>query len=431
MGEITHRDRPVVAIVGAGFAGLWAAKKLKDEDLDVVLIDRNNYHTFFPLLYQVAAAEIGPSEVAYPIRSMLRDMGSVSFKMGEVKYMDPGERWIQIDNERVDYDRLILAAGSVPNFFGVPGADEHAFTLRTMHDAIPLRHHILRCFEEASAIEDPHRRRELLTFSIVGAGATGVEYAGALAELIQGPLLRDYARIDRGLPRINLIESAARVLSGFDTQLGDFAQQRLEGRGVHLLLGTTVSQVHEDRLVLGEDGEIRGQTVVWTAGVKGPSVVNNWGLRTTRSDRLEVDSTLQLPGFPEIFAAGDLADLKQDGEPLPQVAPVAIQSGELAAENTVRSLKSKPLLDFHYRDPGILAVIGRWSAVGRVGKFRFTGLFAWIIWAVVHVLKLVGFRNRLLVLTNWAWNYFSWGRASRLILPSEEPAPGPREPVTR
>ncbi|CAN5687845.1 NAD(P)/FAD-dependent oxidoreductase [soil metagenome] len=420
--------RPKVLIAGAGFAGLWAVQRLQNAPVDVILADRNNYHTFLPLLYQVAAAELGPTDIAYPIRSVLRKSRNVTFRMGALTRVDPAARTAWINDEPVQYDHLVLAMGATTHFFGVPGAAEHAFPLRTMDEAVPLRHHVLGRFEAAAAEPDPELRRRMLTFTIVGAGPTGVEFSGALAELVHGPLGRDYPDLDLSEVRILLLEAMDRVLSGMPEDLAEYARTRLERRQVEVRLGTPVSRVAPHAVTLEGGEQVASDTVVWTGGVRGASGPESWGLPMGPSGRVRVTPELQVEGMPGIWCAGDLAYLEEDGEPLPGVAPVALQQGTTAARNILRTLDGETLQSFQYRDPGMLAVIGRNAAVARVGGRNLRGFPAWVLWLVVHVAKLIGFRNRVLVLVNWAWNYLFFDRAVRLILPYARSVPVPVAP---
>jgi len=430
---LTDPKRPRIVVIGAGFGGLWAVRRFVSHGLGVTLIDRNNYHTFFPLLYQVAAAELGPSEIAYPVRSLFRKHSLVEFRKARVHDVDLDAKIVASDGFRLEYDYLVIALGSVPNYFGVEGAARHAFPLRTMDDAVPLRYHVLNCFERAAQVADPAVRRSLLRFVIVGGGATGVEYAGALAELIYGPLLRDFRNIARDDVDIRLLEGGERLLAGMAVRLQDYARVRLERRGVRVLTGSEVIEVGPDRVMIRHTdgttqrdvsnavkestGETATHTVVWAAGVQGDPVVARWGLPVGPDGRVPVESTLQVPGHPEVFVVGDLAFLQTDGPALPQVAQVALQQGSKAAENVVRLIGGDEPGDFVYRDLGMLAVIGRNAAVAHIWGRSFTGFAAWTLWLVVHVAKLIGFRNRMLVLVNWAWNYVFYRRAVRLILP--------------
>jgi NADH:ubiquinone reductase (H+-translocating) len=410
-----------VVIVGAGFAGLWTARGLEGTDLRVTLVDRHNYHTFLPLLYQVAAAELGPSEIAYPVRSILRRAPNVEFRLGELEGVDPEAREVVVAGERVGYDHLVLAMGATTHFFGVEGAAEHAFPLRTMAEAIPLRHHILARFEAAAHERDPGRRRRLLSFTIVGGGPTGVEFSGALAELIHGPLRKDYPMLRLGREdaevRILLVEAMDQLLGGMPRELADYARDRLEARGVEVRLGTPVNRVTPDGVVLEGGEEVASETVVWTGGVRGVDGPSAWGLPMGPQGRVRAAPTLQVEGFDDVWVAGDLTWLEQDGEPLPGVAPVAIQQGEHVARSLVALADGRPPEPFRFRDPGMLAVVGRNAAVAHLRGRSFRGFPAWILWLVIHVAKLIGFRNRVLVLVNWAWNYLFFERAVRLILP--------------
>lgn len=430
---MTHAPRAArrrVVIVGAGFGGLWAARSLAghlgDLDAEILLLDRNNYHTFFPLLYQVAAAELAPSDIAYPVRGILRKTPRVRFRMAEVTRVDLEARAVELaGGERIGYDRLVLAPGSVSHDFGVPGAREHAFFLRWMDDAIPLRQQVLARLEEASAERDPERRRRLLTFVIVGGGPTGVEFAGALAEFLWGPARRDYAGIGEDEPSIVLVEATDRVLAAMPPHLSAFARERLASRRVEVRTGATVERILADRVVLKGGETIATETVVWTAGIKADPRVAEWGFPTGRGGRVPVTPELNVAGHPEVYVVGDLALLAEDGALLPQVAQVAMQQGTLAAENVARSLRSLPPRPFHYKDLGVLAVIGRNAAVADLRGKTFSGFPAWVLWLGIHIAWLIGFRNRALVLVNWAWNYLFPRRSVRLILPEHASRPEP------
>lgn len=413
--------RPHVVIVGGGFGGLWAGRTLAGEDVDVTLLDRRNYHTFFPLLYQVAAAELAPADIAYPIRSIFRKAPNVSVQLAEVFGVDLERRVVRTSSEEIPYDALVLAPGSESNFFGVEGADRYAFPLRWMDDAIPLCHHVLRRFEAAEGATGDLRRR-LLTFVVVGGGPTGVEYAGALSELVHGPLLRDFRGITPGEIDVVLVEAGPTVLAGMPEELARYAIDRLERRGVEVRVDTTVEAVTPTEVRLRNGGVIGTETVVWSAGVRGDPRVKEWGLPTGRGGRVPVTPELHLAGRPEVFVVGDLAWLEEEGRPLPQVAQVAIQQGKHAAANILREIRGQRPTPFRYRDLGMLAVIGRNAAVAEIGRSAFTGFVAWVIWLTIHITWLVGFRNRALVLVNWAWNYFLPRRAVRLILPTSDDA---------
>ncbi|MEX2466169.1 MAG: NAD(P)/FAD-dependent oxidoreductase [Gemmatimonadota bacterium] len=408
---------PRVVVVGAGFGGLWCARTLANEPVDVTLLDRRNYHTFFPLLYQVAAAELVPTDIAYPVRSIFRKARNVEVRMAEVTEIDLENREVRTHDGALPYDVLVLAPGSEPNFFGVEGADRHAFPLRWMDDAIPLRHHVLSRFEAAATRRGDARRRAL-TFVVVGGGPTGVEFAGALSELLHGPLLRDFPTIDRAEVRIELVEAGPGVLAGMPSELAEYALERLKRRNVAVRLGTAVEGVGATEVLLAGGGRLETETVVWTAGVQGDPRVASWGLPVGRGGRVPVTDALTVEGRPEVYVIGDLALVEEQGTPLPQVAQVAIQQGRHAAGNILRAARGEAPVSFRYKDLGMLAVIGRSAAVAHVFGRAFRGFTAWVLWLGIHIAWLIGFRNRALVLVNWAWNYVSFRRAVRLILPT-------------
>jgi len=409
---------PHVVVVGAGFGGLWAARGLVNRPVRVTLVDRNNYHTFFPLLYQVAAAELVPTDIAHPVRSIFRKARNVEVRMAAMTGLDLDTRDVLTDSGRLHYDYLILALGSEASFFGVPGAAEHAFPLRWMSDAVPLRHHVLTRFE-AAVMAEPERRRRLLTFVVVGGGPTGVEYSGALSELIFGPLLEDFPGIREEEVSIELVEASSTLLGGMPPKLARYARERLARRRVSVRLETAVEAVERESVRLG-GGEVVGtETVVWTAGVRGEPRAAEWGLPVGSGGRVPVTRWLHLQERPEVFVIGDLAYLEdRDGTPLPQVAQLAIQQGRRAAANVRAAVEGKAAAPFVYRDPGMLAVIGRSAAVAHVFGFAFKGMTAWLLWLGIHISWLIGFRNRALVLLNWGWNYVRFRRAVRLILPT-------------
>ncbi len=409
--------RPRVVIIGAGFGGLWAARKLARLQADVWVVDRNNYHTFFPLLYQVAAAELEPEDIIYPVRSILHKYSNIRFLLGEVSRIDFTQRKVQIGSQSLPYDYLILSVGSKPNFFGVNGAAEHALPLRTLEDAVQLRNHILCRFEAASYEPDEAIRRHMLTFTIVGGGPTGVEFAGALAELVRMPLRRDYPNLDFSQVHLLLLEASDRLLTGTPQRLHSYTFKHLRQMGVDVQLNTPVSQITSQGVTLKDGNVIPTETVVWTAGVGGADLPGNWGLPTRRNGQVDVLPTLQLEGNPEVYIVGDLAHVEQDGHPLQLIATVATQEGVWAARNIRRQIASKETEPFQYHDPGMLAVTGRNAAAVRLGRYTFTGFPAWLLWLGVHLYRLIGFRNRLFVLVNWALDYIFYDRVVRLIMP--------------
>ncbi|HEY8531006.1 MAG TPA: NAD(P)/FAD-dependent oxidoreductase [Limnochorda sp.] len=407
---------PRVVVVGAGFGGLWAARALAGSPARVTLLDRHNFHTFLPLLYQVAAAELEPEDIAYPVRGLIRGLANVDFLMAEVERIDLQRRQVITDGGALAYDYLVLATGSQTNFFRMESVAAHAFELKDISQAVALRSHILRLFEEALREPDPVRRREMLTFVVVGGGPTGIEFAGALAELVYGVLVKDYPRLDFSEVRIILLEALDRLLPALPPDLQRYAQKRLEEKKVEVWLGAAVVRATAHRVYLKDGTSLATRTLVWTAGVQASDLAGTLGVATARGGRVVVEPTLQLPGHPEVFCIGDMAYLEdEEGRPLPQVAPVAIQQGEHAARNIRRLLAGKPPLPFRYRNQGTMVTIGRNAAVAVVGRRAVTGFPAWLAWLGVHLVKLIGFRNRLLVLINWAWNYIFYDRGVRLI----------------
>lgn len=412
-GQRTALKRQRVVIVGAGFGGLWAARAFSGSPVEVLLISRNNYHTFLPLLHQVAAAELEPEEIVYPVRKWLRKLPNVRFAMAQVKQIDLESKFVETDNCLIPYDFLILATGSAPKFFGVAGAAEYAFALKTLEQAIALRNHIIDCFEQAAQSPNESRRRSLLTFTIVGGGATGVELAGALAELIYENLVKDYSRLDLGKVRLVLLQAGDSLLPDLPKHLRTYAKAQLRKKGVEVYLQARVSEVTKEAVHL-QDGIIATETVVWTAGVRGNSLL---GELPTNSDRVTVLPTLQVPGHPQVYAIGDLASVKQDGVTLPMLAPVAIAQAKSVVHNIMRQIEGQNPLPWRYQHKGTMVIIGRHTAVLHAGKLTLTGFPAWILWLVIHLVNLLGFRNRLVVLINWVWGYLWRDRPFRIILP--------------
>lgn len=409
--------RPRVVIIGAGFGGLWAARRLADAPADVWLVDRNNYHSFFPLLYQVAAAELEPEDIVYPVRSILHKYRNLHFILGDVTGIDPDKKLVHTHEQNIPYDYLILSAGSRPHFYGVAGASEYSFPLRTLDDAVRLRNQILCRFEAAAVETDPAIRKQMLTFTIVGGGPTGVEFAGALAELVRKPLARDHPNLVKEDVRILLLESSNQLFNGMPSRLHNFTIKHFRRIGIEVRVNSTVRQITPTKVILKDDQEILTDTVVWTAGVGGISLPQNWDFPTRTNGQVDVLDTLQVPGHPEIYVTGDLAHVEQAGHPLLLIATVAIQEGVWAAKNVLRQINGKDPKAFEYHDPGMLAVTGRNMAVVRIGKLTLTGFLAWIIWVFVHLYRIIGFRNRLVVFINWAWDYVFFDRVVRLIFP--------------
>jgi NADH dehydrogenase len=419
MTDSSSSERPKVVIVGAGFGGLSAARTLARSPVDTLVIDRNNYHTFHALLYQVAAAELEPEEISYPVRTILRNIPNARFQMGEVESIALGNKTVKLADQVIGYDYLILATGSTTNFFGAVGAQQNAFELKSLDDAIALRNRILCCLEQAITATDSALRRRLLTFVIIGGGPTGVEFAGALTELMHGPVAKDYPALSPSEIRIVLVQAVDSLLADLPGGLRQYVLQRLSKAGVEVLLSAPAAQVTPEGVRLKNGIMISANTVVWTAGVRGGALAETAGLQTASDGRVRVLPSLQVPGYPQVYVVGDLAHVEKDSHPVPFVAPAAIQEGAAAAENIRRHMGNLEPAPFRYRDKGSLATVGRMAAVAHVGQREFKGLSAWLLWMGVHIFNLIGFRNRILVMINWAWDFLLFERAVRLILPSE------------
>jgi len=409
--------RPQVVIVGAGFGGLRAARALRGAPVDVLLIDRHNYHLFQPLLYQVATAGLEPEQIAKPVRSILRGQRNFEFRMADVRGVDLGARRLDTDAGPVPYDQLILALGGTTNFFGMAGVAKHGIGLKDIPEAVAIRNTVLSNFEHAVLESDAERRRALLTFLVVGGGPTGVEMAGALSELIRLVLVKDYPRLNIKDVRVLLLEASDHLLGPMPPRLREAAAETLWRKHVEVRFGAAVEDYDGARVRLKGGEVIPARTLIWAAGVRAAALAQDLGLATGRQGRVRVEPTLQVPGHPEVYVVGDLAYLESGGEPLPMMAPVAIQQADTAAQNVLRTLRGEPLRPFRYRDPGSLATIGRNAAVAYIGGLAFTGFPAWVVWLVVHLVQLIGFRNKLFVLLNWAWDYFFYERGARLITP--------------
>src|SRR5881628_2037431 len=415
MAEPRAGKRPTVVIVGAGFGGLRAARALRKAPVDVVLLDRHNYHLFQPLLYQVATAGLEPEQIAKPVRAILRGQQNFEFRMVQVTGVELAARQVVTDNGPVSYDYLILAVGGETNYFGMDSILRHGFGLKGVVDAVAIRNHVLRCFERAMLEPDAEKRRALLTFIVVGGGPTGVEMAGALSELIRLVLVKDYPRLNIKDVRILLLEATDKLLPALPERLREAAGKTLWRKYVEVRFGATVADFDGRQARLKSGEIIPAQTVIWAAGVRAAPLTATLGLAPARHGRIPVEPTLQLAGHPEVFIIGDAAYREQDGEPLPMVAPVAIQMGESVARNIARQLREQPLEPFRYHDQGTLATIGRNAAVAHVFGLQLSGFPACVMWLVVHIIQLIGFRNKLFVLLNWAWDYFFYERAARLI----------------
>ncbi len=410
-----NQTLPRIVIIGAGFGGLHAARALAAKPVRMTLIDKRNYHLFQPLLYQVATAGISPHEIAYPVRAIFQRQKNFSFLMARVNGVDFGRKTVLTEHGEVGYDYLVIAAGASVNFFGNASLEQNALPLKDVSDAVTARNHVLRRFELAALEPDLRKRQALLTFVAVGGGPTGVETAGAISELIRLVLKKDYRGINVENIRVILMEAAPRILNGFPEALQAAARQSLESKKVEVRVESKVTNFDGERLTL-EGGEvIPTQTVLWSAGVRTASLVGNLGLEQASLGRVKVLPTLQLPERGDVYMIGDAAYLEEHGKPLPMVAQVAMQQGDHAAKNILADLQKKPLKPFKYLDLGSMATIGRNAAVASALGLQFRGFPAWIVWLVVHLIGLIGFRNRLIVLINWAWDYFFYDRAVRLI----------------
>jgi len=420
---VKDSTRPRVVIAGAGFGGLAAARALAHSAVEVTIVDRNNYHTFPPLLYQVAAGELEPGDIAYPVRTILRKIPNARFIMAETRRVDLTRRLLETDGPAIPYDFLILATGTVDHFFGIPGAAEYAFSLKSLEHAITLRNHILGCIEQADLEVDAATCHRLLSFAIVGGGPTGVETAGALAELLQGPVRKDFPRLDLSRAGITLIEAAARLLPTLPEPLGNYAAKRLGQMGVSVRLECPVERITPNEVYLQNGEVIPACTTVWAAGVRGDPQAETTGLPIAARGRVAVEPTLQIPDHPEVYVVGDLAYFEEEGAPLPMIAQVALQGGVTAARNIEGQLAGQEPLPFRYRDRGTMATIGRNNAAAVAYGRTFTGFPAWLLWLTIHLYYLIGYRNRLLVLINWARHYLFREHAACRILPSTPTPP--------
>jgi NADH dehydrogenase len=412
---MTESEAPTVVIVGAGFGGLRAARALRHAPVQVVLLDRNNYHLFQPLLYQVATAGLEPEQIAKPVRAILRGQRNFDFRMVDVTGADLAGRRLETSAGPVAYDYLILALGGETNFFGLDSVARHGFGLKDVNEAVAIRNHVLTCFEQAMLETDAERRRARLTFVVVGGGPTGVEMAGALSELIRLVLVKDYPRLNIKDVRVLLLEATDRLLATMPERLREAAAATLWRKHVEVRFGATVADFDGARVRLKSGEVIPAHTVIWAAGAQASALGARIGLPTARQGRIVVEPTLRVPGHAEISVIGDAAYFEDGGQPLPMVAPVAMQMANVVARNIGHAMRGEPPETFQYRDPGTLATIGRNAAVARLFGINWTGFPAWVMWLGVHIIQLIGFRNKVFVLLNWAWDYFFYERAVRLI----------------
>jgi NADH dehydrogenase len=414
--------RPGVVIVGGGFGGLACARALDGEPMDVLLIDAHNFHLFTPLLYQVATALLNPSDIAYPFRARFRRSPNVRFLLARVASMDLEDKRIRTaDGEDIAYDHLVLATGSTNTYFGHDELRDATIPMKTIEDALQLRNHVLACLERASRTDDAAERRRWMTFVIAGGGPTGVEYAGALGELLKLVLGRDYPNLAPGSARLVLIEGQDRLLGAFAPRLGRYAQRVLTGRGVEVRTGVLLQRATAEVAELSNGERIDTRTIVWAAGVQSVAPAATPDVPVTRSRRIEVDEAFRIPGADGAYAIGDVAAARDpsaapNGE-LPMLSPPAMQAGryvarEILAETTGDRHRQGP---FRYVDKGTMATIGRNAAVGQIKGIQLTGFIGWVGWLVVHIYYLIGFRNRVAVLASWAWNYLRRDRPIRIV----------------
>jgi NADH:ubiquinone reductase (H+-translocating) len=412
MGTLRQR----VLVIGAGFGGLTLVRALRHAPVDVTLLDQHNYHLFTPLLYQVASALLDPSEIAYPVRATLRSQRNVTFRLGRLTGLDLDQRRAQTTSGPIEYDRLVLATGSVTNDFGIAGIAEHAFGLKDLGDALALRNHVLSAFERAAVTADPAERRRLETVVVAGAGPTGVELSGAFHELISLMLRRDFHDSSLSSTDVDLLEAAPHLLQAFAPSLQRAAQRTLERKGVHVRLATGVKALSPDGVVLADGSTLPAATVIWTAGVSASPSAALLGVELARDGRVPVDAWMRVGGRDDVFAIGDVAAVQGGEGPHPMLAPVAIQQAHHVARQITAAVEGGPPVPaFRYHDRGTMATIGRNAAIAQIGPVRLHGFPGWLVWLFVHLVQIIGFRNRVIVLINWAWDYFRMDRPIRLI----------------
>ncbi len=416
-------SRPRVVIAGAGFGGLTCARALKHAHVDVLLLDRNNYHLFTPLLYQVATALLDPGEVARPVRELIRPLRNADFRQAEITGVDLEARRVMTDHGPVPYDFLVLAMGAQSDYFGNSSLRENTFALKDLGEGLAVRNHVLSLLEQSRWEEDAAKRRAMLTFAVVGGGPTGVEMAGAISELVRLVLRKDYRDLDLSEVRVVLVEAADHVLAPFAPPLREAARRSLEAKGIELMLGAKVEAVTAGCVRLAGGRELAAGTVIWTAGVRATDLGQAPGVQLARQSRVRVESSLQVPGHPEVFAIGDVSGASEGEAALPMLIPVAMQAGRHVARSIGAMAEGGAATVFSYKDPGIMATIGRNSAVAQLGGVRLSGFPGWVMWLGVHLVNVISFRSRILVLVNWAWDYLFYDRPIRLIVAARADSP--------
>ena len=410
------KNRQHIVIVGGGFGGITVAKQLKKADARVTLIDRSNHHLFQPLLYQVATAALSPADIAAPIRAILGESSNISVLMGEVTEVHPDKKYLDLsDGRTITYDQLIMAPGAQYNYFGNDEWKDHAPGLKSIADALAMRERILLSLEDAEQVEDPKMREPYLTYVVIGGGPTGVEMAGAIAEIAKRNMMRDYQNISKNETRIFLVEAGPKILNGYPDELSEKAREMLEDMGVRVLLNTPVTNIKENAVQFSE-GTIETPNIIWAAGVVASPLLDSLGTEQDRTGRVKVNDDLSIPGYPNIYVIGDAAHLEDEqGNPLPALAPVAMQQGEFLGSILTQKSGSDREWTFQYTDKGTMATIGRAKAVADIRGFKFSGVFAWFMWSFVHILQLMCFHNKTRVFLEWMWYYFTFRRGVRLI----------------
>jgi len=411
MGKRKH-----VVIVGGGFGGISAAKKLKKANVDITIIDKTNHHLFQPLLYQVATAALSPGDIAVPIRAILGQRKGLKVLLGKVTNVNKQQNYVELKSGRqINFDYLVMAPGAQYNYFGNDNWEDHAPGLKSIGDALQVRERILLSLEKAEQLEDPKLREPYLTYVVVGGGPTGVEMAGAIGEIVKRNMMRDYNTFSKNETRIFLVEAGPKILNGYPDSLSERARETLEDMGVRVLQNTPVTDIDKGQVSFSE-GTIETPNIIWAAGVAASPLLSSLDTEQDRTGRVKVEGDLSIPGNDTIFVIGDAAYKTDDeGSPLPALAPVAIQQGEFIGNLIKNEIAGKGRKDFHYVDKGTMATIGRAKAVADIRGFKFSGFFAWILWSIVHIFFLIGFRNRFRVFVEWMWHYFTFKRGVRLI----------------
>jgi NADH dehydrogenase len=413
--EYETAEKPHVIIIGAGFGGIHTAQGLAKSGAKITLIDKYNYHLFQPLLYQVATAGLSIDDIAYPVRAIFREQKNVDFRMAEVIGVDFESKIVTMNTGTIGYDYLVVAVGGMTNYFGMQSIEENGFGMKTLDESVNIRNHVLRMFELAAHEEDADKRRALLTFVIVGGGPTGVESAGALSELIYHVMIQEYHNMNFKEVRIMLVEASDKLLAAMPEELRNVTVETLIRKHVEVRLCVQVIEYDGQRMSLKGGEIVPTYTVVWAAGVKANELIEKLDVEQASMRRAIVNEYLQLPNRPEVFIIGDAAQFTQDGQPLPMVAPVAMQQADVTAKNIRSLIRGQKLKKFVYKDVGNMATIGRNAAVVHMGSFKIHGFIAWSIWSCVHILRLIGFRNRAVVFVKWMWDYLVYERIVRII----------------